>query len=608
MKRATLAVLLLGSIAHASPSQSGAFDAQWWIVSGNRAMVFDDGLKRIAEVDIGATARAPLLSPDQRHLAVASAGEMTSHKARKTGRWEFWPQPGSVSTVTVLKAGSLEVTGRRAVRFRPVRILYVDNETLLVVSAGQLSTEAEKQILPAITVLTVPEAEVRHEIELNGPPFDIWYHEASRLLHVACEGFGGRAAEIVTFDPERGTIRATVLQSDVTGIGWRTTGDPDTRYLELADGIVTVTSTGELVGPPIRAGTAKVFFAPMPDGGRYLLAGRSGDTLRLMILQEGRVTQQVEIDRIKWLRSGIRVSAAGSVLVVIGEKVPRLIVCSAKQGVVLHPETLAELGRLKLPGSFTDVLLDPAERRLYAYHGDSVTVVDVEHNRKVATFAIGSEFKKLVASGSRWIRVQAVRPQPSVDKTRRVFTMAFAPSGSHLFVYSATARDVTIVETDGHTSKRKVGIGDINLGGLYHLQGGRLLIAFKGNKIIGFDAEAGTVVAELNLPDSVYIWHEALDIIFIRSATGTIAHRSGTLERVGDLGPELALSQQAIADQAGGMMFSPRERLFVATTSHGVRLYDYDLKKVGDFDNVGRVDGVWRFRPVLEGHEEAEPF
>jgi hypothetical protein len=587
MRRALL-LLVSGLLAGAAPLPAQE-QGQWWAINGPKAIIFDNHLKKVADVDIGLNPLEPEYSPDRRYLAVPALGGYTSKVALWSGRREYWPEPGASSTITILRADTLEIVGRQTVRFRPSLLKFIDDTTLLVVSLGQVSTKADKQILPAITLLNVPGAEVRTQIDVDTPVVNMWYEETTRLVHLACGKFDKRPAAIVTFDPTSGKIRRTPFDSDVADVHHPRM--QDITYIELEDGVAVVNARGDVAGAPFRAGKEKALFTPMPGGTRYLLAGHTGKNAKLLMLENGVVAKEVALERVERC--------------VFGDKTPYVIVMGGDKGLVLDRDTLDTKGTLKLPGSYIDVILDPAERNLCVFKGGSIAVIDVAQNKEVADVGVGRGLQKLMANyGGYSYRVgPTVRGAPLV-LAKPVYTMAFSPSGSHLFAYHAGAGDLTIVDTAAYTVDEKVGIGtQVLRGGMWQLPGRHQLLVFKGKTVMMFDTEEGRLLARKDFPDSLVAWDEWLDqfgMLLVRSTSGTAALRMGTLDVAKEFGPELAITPKALDDRRDGVFFFWPERRFVITTTKGARMYDYDLAPVGDLEGVTGIDNVIRVMPPVK--------
>jgi hypothetical protein len=84
--------------------------------------------------------------------------------------------------------------------------------------------------------------------------------------------------------------------------------------------------------------------------------------------------------------------------------------------------TKDEIGRLEIPGTILDVVLDPSDRFLYVHEGDKVSVVSVADGKRVGRFSVGSGWRKLstaMAGLGHWVRgggtigiVELVRAKP----------------------------------------------------------------------------------------------------------------------------------------------------------------------------------------------------
>jgi hypothetical protein len=251
-------------------------------------------------------------------------------------------------------------------------------------------------------------------------------------------------------------------------------------------------------------------------------------------------------------------------------------------------------------------MLDPAERHLCVFKGGSIAVIDVAQNKEVADVGVGRGLQKFVANsygGYAYREGPTVRGAPLV-LAQPVYTMAFSPSGSHLFAYHAGAGDLTIVDTAAYTVDEKVGIGTQAIrGGMWQLPGRHQLLVFKGKTVMMFDTEEGRLLAKKDFPDSLAAWDEWFDqfgVLLVRSTSGTTAFRMGTLDVAKEFGPELAIAPKALEDRREGVFFFWPERRFVITTAKGARMYDYDLAPVGDLEGVTGIDDVFRVMPPVK--------
>jgi hypothetical protein len=161
--------LVVGMIAVAgAPRGSTPEDIpRWWLESGSKLIAMDERASRLAEIDAGEN----VVSVQQafRRIAVASVGAYAGNTTLG-GRREFWPAPGSGSKVTVLDAATLAVLASRTVPFFPTGVRVVNADTLVVVSDGQVSGDAQKEIQPAVTILRAPKWEATATIPLKTPP------------------------------------------------------------------------------------------------------------------------------------------------------------------------------------------------------------------------------------------------------------------------------------------------------------------------------------------------------------------------------------------------------------------------------------------------------
>lgn len=561
----------------AQPATVAAQSVLWWVPAGPRLTVFDDTLAKKSELDAGLNVTR--VSSRYGRVAVASIGAYTSRVALMSGRREFWPEAGATSSVTVLDAAALQVLAKRTVPFRPMWTEFVNSETLVVISAGQLSGNEEKQILPAVTILRAPAWEAQAPIQLKTNPLLIWSPEGSSLVHIGCETFGKRPAELVSIDVARGDVRRTPMPEDLYALS--PTGDETSRYILLERSVRVLDAQGKLSPPIPIPGKSLVLFSVLPGTSRYLLGARSGKTATLQIIERGAVTKTLDLP-------------GGLERVVYGPKTNRVYACGKKTAIVFDATSFEQVRSLTIPDDYADVLLDPAERRLFVFEGGALSAVDVTGNAPATRIGIGSGLKKFMQAGEHLIvEGGGFREPPAADEASEVTTLVFSASGNHAFVYNTVARDISIVDTAGFTVKQKVDVGDLRRSDLWRLPGGQRLLALRGKRVMLFDLENGTLLTDREFPDSRVFWSASAGLLFVRSPQNTVALRTDSLQPAHDFGGEAAVPASVLKDDLG-MMFSPRARRFVMTTTSGLKMYDYDLKAIGALAGVTRMDGLFR--------------
>lgn len=584
MARLTLWVVLGLGVGGGGAGPDGAQPAAaapsvlWWVVAGPQLTVFDDTLAKKAELDAGLNVTR--VTDGHGRVAVASIGAYTSRVALRSGRREFWPESGATSSVSVLDAASLKVLAKRTVPFRPMWVEFVNSETLVVISAGQLSGNEEKQILPAVTILRAPAWEAQAPIPLKTNPLLIWSPEGSSHVHIGCETFGKRPAELVSIDAASGDVRRTPMPEDLYALS--PTGDETSRYILLEKSVRVLDAQGKLSPPIPVPGKSRVLFSALPGTFRYLLGGRSGKTATLQIIERGAVTKTLDLP-------------GGLERVVYGPKSNRVYACGKKTAIVFDATSFEPVRSLTIPDDYADALLDPAERRLFVFEGGALSAVDVTGNAPAMRIGIGSGLKKFMQSGGEHLVVEAAafREPPAADEPSEVMTLAFSASGNHAFVYNTVARDISIVDTAGFTVKQKVGVGDLRRSDLWRLPGGQRLLALRGKRVMLFDLENGTLLTDREFPDGRVFWSASAGLLFVRSPQRTVALRADSLEPAHDFGGEAAVPASVLEDDLG-MIFSPRARRFAMTTTSGLKMYDYDLKPVGALAGVTRIDRLFR--------------
>ena len=239
-------------------------------------------------------------------------------------------------------------------------------------------------------------------------------------------------------------------------------------------------------------------------------------------------------------------------------------------------------------------MLDPTERFLYVHEGDKVSVVKVADGQRAGQFGIGSVWRKMgftTNTGFFWIHrggtIGDVTGSQEPEATP-VDTMAFAPSGKHVFVFNSHTRDLTIVETTTFKSLAKVGTGSVGPRDFFwRMPGGKHLLALKDKRAIVFDTEAGNVAADRTFDDSLVTLVPSMAMLLVRTSGGTALHRVSPFEVARDFGPECALGAQAIRDKANGFVVNVDARRFLLSSAKGVRLYDFDFKLLTEIDGLG---------------------
>lgn len=579
--------LVLGVVAIAgAPRGSAQEDAQsiprWWLESGPKLIAIDERASTLAEIDAGEN----VVSVQQAfgRIAVASVGAYTWNTTLG-GRHEFWPKPGSGSKVTVLDASTLAVLASRTVPFRPLGVRFVNADTLAVVSDGQVSGDAQKEIRPAVTILRAPKWEAAASIPLKTTPYRIWWKDGGSEFYVVCETFKNRPAELVTIDAASGEARRASLPEDT----FATAPGPDGRpaYLVLEKSVVPLDSAGGLLKPLPLPGKARVLFAPLP-GLTYLHGASSGKTGTLQVLKDGQIARTIELP-------------GGLERVAYGPRTHRLYVCGNKVALVLDSETFEQVGRLTIPENKTDVQLDPAERRLFVFDGKSLSIVDVEGKLPTGKVSVGGGFAQFMAEQTVHYDVVggAFRVHPSDEVATEVSPLAFAASGSHAMVYNATVGQVGLVDTASLAVNLKVALSSVwvpGLSDLWRLPGGQRLLALRGRRAWLLDLEKGALIADKEFPKSRVGWMSRGGLLFVRSPESTVALSLETLQPVHDFGAEAGVPEAVLKDNLGIAVHEAGRR-FVMTTTAGVKMFDFGFKRVGTIEGVKRVDGLFRTGP-----------
>lgn len=546
---------------------------EWWVIAGKDAYVLSEpGPTYRNKFEVGENANLFVTSPDNSLLAIGSHGATTPNFTWG-GRYELWPKPGSHSSITLIKNTSLELIGQFTVPFRPGFLAFsTDQKTIVAVSIGQVSKNKEKHIAPQIFLMDVSSGKIHNPVELASEPTDFWYVPEKDRMMVPCEGFAKRAdapPELIVFDTVSGSVEKMKLPSAPSK--WHEAGVDDLRYLELETGVAVVNTDGKLAGEVIQAGTQKLFFMRAPKGNQFFLAGKTQKQGKLALLEGGRVSKSVDVPIIE--------------AVLFDGSLSRMILCAKKQGVILNPQTLAELDKIPLPNSFREVRLAPGEKRLYInQYGDQVVVVDLEKKQEVARFTSGRgsiKFLQEMAAASANALGQinyALTGIPSqyVQVPQAVQTMAFSPSGNFVYVFNSQTNDITVVETVNHTSPRKVPTGPVSgRDFLWQLPGGTHLISVGFNKLLSFDTEKGEVVTEQQFPNKSKLQYEpSLGLLFVHGETGIEVHRPAPFEKVKSL------------DAATKLLLVPEAQRFFVFTPKGAGLYDYDMKLQKELEGI----------------------
>ncbi len=577
--------LVLGAIAIAgAPLGSARENTQsvprWWLESGPKLIVMDERASKLGEIDAGEN--VVFVREAFGRIAVASVGAYTRNTTLG-GRREFWPAPGSGSKVTVLDAATLAVLASRTVPFKPVGVRFVNADTLVVVSAGQVSGDAQREIRPAVTILRAPNWEAAASIPLKTTPQRVWSKDGSNEFNVVCETFKNRPAELVTVDTASGDARRASVPEDL----FATVPGPDGRpaYLLLERSVVPFDSAGGMSKPLPSPGKALVLFVPLPGWTTYLYGASSGKTGTLQVVKDGQIARTIELP-------------GGLERVAYGPRTHRLYVCGKKVALVLDSETFEQVGKLTIPENKTDAQLDPAERRLFVFDGKALSIVDVEGKLPTARVSVGGGFMQHMAENSaHYVLVgSAFRVHPSTEVATEVLPLAFAASGSHVMAYNALLSQVALVDTASLAVDLKVGLSSAwipRLSDLWRLPGGQRLLALRGRRLWLFDLEKGTLVADREYPKGRVAWMSETGLLFVRSPERTIALSLETLQPVCDFGAEAGVPEAVLEDDLG-IAIHESGRRFVMTTTAGVKMFDFEFKHVGTIEGLKRVDGLFR--------------
>jgi len=572
-----VAVVALGLLAGPRPSVQQPAPGSWWVMAGGRTVVLDEAYNRRGAVEVGQHALDPVSSPDGRTIAVAAAGAYKPHRTF-SGVWEYWPEPGASSSVTLVKADSLEVLARPTIRFMPSIVRFTtDGRRLVVVSDGQVSKNAEKQILPAVTFIDTGDGKVVKEIDLDSEPVRYRWHPDRGLLIAVCAGFDKRAPSLALIDTAGMSIKQIPLPGRPLGLWPGLKGELD--YVNLENEVVPLGPDGVMLAP-ISAGKEKLFVVPLPDLKRLLLSGRSGKDGQLLVIEGGRGTKAIP--------------GPAATNLVFSSDGTRVVVCGNKMARVMDVASLDEIGRFEIPGTILDVVLDPSDRFLYVHEGDKVSVVSVADGKQVGRFSVGSGWRKFstaMSSQGYWVRLGGTVGDATGSRSSKataIDTMAFSPSGKHVFVFNSEAKDISIVDTTTFTSVSKVGVGDVAQRDFFwRMPGGKHLLALNNNRAIVFDTEAAKVAADRKFDDSVVRIVPSMAMLLVRTAGGTTMYRASPFEAAFDFGPECALGQQALHDNESGFVADSDTRRFVLSSAKGVRLYDFDLKLLAEIQGLG---------------------
>lgn len=610
-----------------------------WLTAGKQAVVLPNlGAGQPIKLDVAENARRIVVSPDGHLVAVASYGAVKS-ELTWSGINEVWPEAGNRSQITLVKRPGHEIAAQYPVPFRPEFIEFTsDSATLIGVSLGQVSKNEKKHIAPQVFLLDVASGKLRGQVDLASEPIEPWFAATNRLL-IPCRGFEKRAGaspELVIYDVIAGKAEKTPLPSAPER--WLETGAEDPRYLEMGNSVVRVDADGKLISAVIQAGSEKLFLQPVPNSHRFLLAGKTKKQGQLIVIEDGRAVKTLEVPPLD--------------VIIFDDKASRMFLCARKQGFIYDVASLTEVAKIPLPGAFLGVRLAPGEKRLYVNEvGDDVTVVDLETKQVAARFGTGrggvkflQELGAAAASALSQMNSQLMYGNPYLGQTywvkAAVQSLAFSPSGNFVYVFNSQTRDITIVETKGHTvSPRKVPTGDVGTGSIYGSNmgtipfwratqldlgalgflwltpDGRYLVSCGSSKVLVFDTEKGEVLAEREfkferrrpadgIESRPLRYEPSLGLIFVRSAAGTEVYRPGPFEKVKDFGPESALpSDKVTKRQFSGvrdMIFQPQARRFFLLTTKGVGVYDYDLNLLRMIEGLPGIEQVHLISPQAE--------
>ena len=590
-----------------------------WLTAGKQAVVLPNlGAGQPIKLDVTENVRRVVVSPDGRLVAVASYGAVKGYLTWG-GIHEVWPESVNQSQVTIVKRPGYEIAGQYPVPFRPEFIGFTsDGATLVGVTLGQVSKNEKKHIAPQVFLLEVASGKLRGQVELASEPIEPWFDAGTNRLLIPCRGFEKRAGatpELVIYDVTSGKAEKTPLPSPPEQ--WLETGAEDSRYLELENSVVTVGADGKLIGSVIQAGSEKLFLQPVPGSHRWLLAGKTKKQGQLIVIEDGRAVKTLEVPPL--------------IVIVFDDKASRMFLCASKQGFIYDLASLTEVAKIPLPGAIRGVSLAPDEKRLYINEvGDDVTVVDLETKQVAAHFTTGRGSIKFWQEVGAAVASSFGNPYGAYGRyyvKSAVQSLAFSPSGNFVYVFNSQTRDITVVETKGHTvSPRKVPTGDVGtgspygtgwgsnaqldlnaLGFLWLTPDGRYLASCGIGKLLVFDTEKGEMLVErefkfdnrrlVERPEQRPLRYEpSLGLIFARSAAGTEIYRPGPFEKVKDLGPESAWPNDKVKRGQFGvardLVFQPQARRFFLLTTKGVGVYDYDLNLLRMIEGLPGVEQV----------------
>lgn len=236
------------------------------------------------------------------------------------------------------------------------------------------------------------------------------------------------------------------------------------------------------------------------------------------------------------------------------------------------------------------------------------SVIDLETKQVAARFVTGRGGIKFLkelgaasvnALGQMQYAISGI-PGSYVTIPNAVQSLAFAPSGKFVYVFNDQTRDITVVETKGHTSVRKTPTGAGSWGGsLFISPDNRHLVSSGLSKLLVFDLETGEAVTDHEFKGAIPHYVPSLGLVFLRSAMGAEIYRPAPMEKVKDLGPEAALPNEKQLPAAPGRLsfvnptvIEPQTRRFFLFTSKGTSVYDYDLKLLRQIEGLFGVERV----------------
>lgn len=556
---------------------------EWWIASGREAIVLvDPGPKLRARVEVGPALSAVVRSPDGATLAVGSSGDMTTNVTWSL-QSELWPKAGGAkSQVTLVNSADYKVLGKLEVPFRPDQLAFTsDQARLVVVSAGQMSKNKQKQVAPQVTLVDVRTLKIISQTTLTSAPIDIWQPAGSARVLIPCQGFKPGTpvpAELAVLNTTTGAVEKIALPSAVKR--WHEMDAPDRRYLELENHVVVVTADGKLAGDPLAVGAELLLFGPAGEGkSRYYMAGKTAKQGQLALLEGGSITKSVSVPPAE----AVVLDAANS----------RLFVCAKKQGMMLDSRSLEKPVAIPLPGGFHEVMLDPDKKRLYVNAtGDHVSVLDIESAKQIASFTSGRgsvKFMQELAAASAQMLSQIQYQMTGVPGTgwnaqapTAVQSMAFSPSGNFVYVFNSATSDITVVETKTFTSTKKVPTGYLQGSSLWRTPSGDRLVSVAMNKLVVFDTEKGEVITEQQFPKSTLDYDPTLGLLLVSTREATDVYETAPLKKIKSLPP------------LKKVQFQPDARRFFALTDKGLSLFDYDLNLAQELEGVTAIPAVRR--------------